>query len=287
MRLRKIAPTLATGQRLIAMVVGVGLLLLVTVSPLNALSQYYLAARSMQKVLICMIAAPFLLLACPFHVVAWGLPRGLRSSITRTFVRPSAIRQAFKVATQPGISWLVYLAIFLIWHEPSFANWSNQRAWARGAAIWTLFYASLLFWWHVTHTGFRIHRELPGWIAIAYLLGVEIPNMFTGVSIAFTETPIYSYYAEIQATLPNVNQALLGLTTIEDQMIGGGLTWVLGSIVYVSGIVLVLNKLFRREGNRPPVLPFSTEPTYRTIMPGLEHRVTQSKWKQLSDEGTD
>lgn len=286
LRMQKVLPTLASGQRLAAMVVGIGLLLIVTISPLNALSQYYLVARSMQKVLICMIAAPFLLLACPVHIIAWSLPSGARRSITRLFLRPSAIRSALKVATQSGVSWLVYLAVFLIWHEPDFADWSNQRTWTQAFAIWTLFYASLLFWWHVTHTGLRIHRELPGWITIAYLLGVEIPNMFTGVSIAFTGTPIYTYYAEVQAALPNVNRELLQLTTIEDQMIGGGLTWVLGSMVYVSSIVLVLNKLFRRERQLPPVLSLSTEPTHRTIAPGLEHRVTQSKWRQLGDEGT-
>lgn len=104
--------------------------------------------------------------------------------------------------------------------------------------------------------------------------------MFTGVSIAFSDSPIYQYYRDIQSQLPIVNQQLLRLTTLEDQMIGGGLTWVLGSAVYVTSIVMVLNKLFKKEKDLPPMLSLSTEPTDRTIAPGLEHRVQKRRWQQ-------
>lgn len=292
LRLRTIMPELATRNRMAAFLIAVGLLLAVTVSPLYALGGYYLSLRSLQKVLICMLAAPLLLLACPFHLIMWGLPHPLRQRLTRLLLRrrglrSRGLRRLIEVVTQSGIAWLIYLGVFLVWHEPSFVNWSSQQEWSRVGAIWLLLYASLVFWWHVTYTGPRLHKELPGWIIIACLIGVEIPNMFTGVSIAFSDAPIYQYYIDIQRSFPAVNEQLMGLTTLEDQMIGGGLTWVLGSAVYVTSIVMVLNKLFKREKMQPPILSLSTEPTPRTIAPGLEHRVQQSKWRQAGYDSAD
>jgi len=279
-------PALANGQRLTIFLISVGLLLLVTISPIYSLSGYYLSLRAFQKVIICMIAAPLLLLACPFHVIAWGLPTRWRKRVTQLVLRPSALRATLALTTQSGFAWLLYLSTFLVWHEPTFASWSNQYEWSRIFFPWLLFYVSLVFWWHITHTGPRIHKELPGWVMIVYLLGVEIPNMFTGVSIAFSSAPIYEYYRAVQSSLPKINAQLLNITTLEDQMIGGGLTWVIGSAVYVTSIVMVLNKLFKREKDLPPRLALDTEPTDRTIAPGLEHRVQKHRWQQAGYGGT-
>lgn len=278
-------PDLANKKRLILFLISVGLLLVVTLSPIYAISGYYLSARALQKVMVCMLAAPLLLLACPFHLVVWGLPSPLRKMATRWILRRSALRSAINLSTQSGIAWILYLSTFLIWHEPSFASWSSHYDWARMFSIWALFYVSIIFWSHITYTGPRIHKELPGWIMIVYLVGIEIPNMFTGVSIAFSETPIYQYYSDIQSRLPEVNAQFMQLTTLEDQMIGGGLTWVLGSAVYVTSIVMVLNKLFKLEEDSPPRLSLSTEPTDRTIAPGLEHRVQKHRWEQAGYGG--
>lgn len=277
---RLVKSTLANKRRLTLFLISVSLLLVVTVSPMYALSGYYLSLRALQKVIVCMVAAPLLLLACPFHVIAWGLPFHLRKIITRLVLRRSILRSIIATVTQSGLAWLLYLSAFLIWHEPTFASWSSQYEWSRIFFLWVLFYVSLIFWWHVTYTGPRIHKELPGWIMIVYLLGVEIPNMFTGVSIAFSDAPIYEYYRDVQSRLPEVNAQLMRLSTLEDQMIGGGLTWVIGSAVYVTAIMMVLNKLFKREKDLPERLVLSTEPTDRTIAPGLEHRVQKHRWQQ-------
>ena len=279
-RLSLIDPAFASTQRLTLFLVAVGLLVVATISPFYSLGGYYLSIRSLQKVIMCMLAAPLLLLACPFHIIVWGFPASLRRAITRAVLRPYTVRTVLQTVTHSGIAWMLYLATFLIWHEPTFASWSNQLEWTRTFSLWALFYVALLYWWHITYTGPRIHKELPGWVMIVYLVAVEIPNMFTGVSIAFSATPIYEYYRTIQSRLPEINEQLMQLSTLEDQMIGGGLTWVIGSAVYVTAIVMVLNKLFKREKNRPPQLVLSTEPTDRTIAPGLEHRVQQHRWQQ-------
>ena len=60
---------------------------------------------------------------------------------------------------------------------------------------------------------------------------------------------------------------------LNDQVLAGGTLWVVGSLVYISSIVLVVNRLFERHGTgRPEHLP-NWDADDRMIMPGLEHRV--------------
>ena len=69
--------------------------------------------------------------------------------------------------------------------------------------------------------------------------------MVTGVTLAFRQTPAYSYY---DGRLP-----VPGLTTMQDQMVSGGMIWFLGSIVYVGIAVALLGRVFRNfESPRPP-----------------------------------
>src|SRR5690554_1919584 len=72
-RLHRAMPALATPLRLFAFIVALSALGLALVWPLPDWSNYLLAMRSLQKALICMIAAPFFWLACPIHVIGWGL----------------------------------------------------------------------------------------------------------------------------------------------------------------------------------------------------------------------
>ena len=95
--------------------------------------------------------------------------------------------------------------------------------------------------------------------------------MMAGVTIAFSSAPLYDTYAAAQATL--TQGVPFGLDVLEDQMIGGAIIWVIGSLVYVSSIILVLNSLFRREGSEVPQPLWNWDADEKIIMPGLEHRL--------------
>jgi putative membrane protein len=96
----------------------------------------------------------------------------------------------------------------------------------------TFFATAMLFWWHVTAAGPRIHKRFPLWARIGYLAAAIPPNMLTGVAIAFANEPIYTYYT----TVPR----LFGLTVMQDQMIGGVIMWVPGSMMYIMAILVFL-----------------------------------------------
>lgn len=275
LRVRRFAPAIATPGRLLLFVASVTLMSAVHLPPLATLSEHWLWARGVQKVVLCLLAPPLFWLACPFPLIAWGLSRRWRYRLTRALLRATPVRQRCRALTHPGVTWLAFVITFLLWHDPNFVNWSMGQVWSQQAALWGLGSVALLFWWHVVQTGPRLHRRLPGWVFFAYLIGADIPNMICGVSIAFSSTPLYAHYVAARPPHP------FSLDVIEDQMVTGGIIWVAGSLAYFFSAVLVIRKLFLdNNGHAPQPFP-DWDSSERMIAPGLEHRVRQKRYQEF------
>lgn len=271
-RLQTRQPELATKPRLVLFGLSLAALAATLIGPLETWSYSLLVARSLQKVLICMIGAPLFWLACPFHVTLAGLPGTLRRRMTRLLHR-SAFGRLLRFVTQPSFTWLLFVSVFLSWHDPTLVNLVMPHPWAHRAALLVLLGAALLFWWHIVDTGPRIHGRFPDWVRFACLLGVEIPNIASGISIAFQVAPLYTYYATMHA----LAQQPFQLPLLDDQTISGGIIWVFGSLAYFSSAVLVLNKIFRDHGgNSAQPIP-NWDSDERMIAPGLEHRLLEKR----------
>ncbi len=276
-RLHIIQPSLATRTRFVLFGLSLVAVATVMISPLETWSYYLLTARSLQKILLCMIAAPLFWLSCPFHCSMWGLPANIRRGITKLLHRGSGLGRLLRGATQPGLTWLLFVSVFLSWHDPLFVNHVMPHPWWHRLALIGLFGAALLFWWHIVETGPRIHPRYPDWVRFVSLIGVEIPNIGSGLTIAFQTTALYTYYGTIQATFGHPLQ----LSMLDDQMLSGGIIWVFGSFAYFSSAVLVLNKIFgENNGNSPQPMP-NWDSDDRMIAPGLENRVIENRWRDL------
>jgi cytochrome c oxidase assembly factor CtaG len=270
-RLHRVYPRLASVGRLLAFGVALAALTVALVWPLPGWSNYLLTMRSVQKVMVAMIAPPLLWLACPVHVIVWGR-RELRGGLVALRRGKSRTAAWVRAATQPLVAWFTFVAVFLFWHDPQSVPLLVGGGWLHYIAPWLLLAAALLYWWHVVDTGPRLHRSFPTWLLIPFLIGVEIPNMVAGITIAFSVQPLYAHYATVHAQLGD----RLPLNVITDQITGGAIVWVFGSLVYIASIVLVLHRLFRREGsNAPQPLP-NWDANEKFIAPGLEERARQN-----------
>jgi cytochrome c oxidase assembly factor CtaG len=214
-----------------------------------------------------LLAAPAFHLACGYDVLLWGLPDSGRRWLRRT-VRPGApAGEGLRKATLVGGIWLAFVAVFLTWHEPGIVNWLLPHPMLHTTLLVLLALLALLFWWHVVGTGPRLHDPIAPWLVAILLVITEILNMVTGVSIAFSTQPIYSHYA-VAAVAPGRSLDVVG-----DQALAGATLWVVGSMLYVSSIVLVLNRLFIEHGQGGPAPAPDWDDDDRMIMPGLEHRL--------------
>ncbi len=270
-RLNRNRAPLATTGRLACFLAGAGALALAFLSPLVALQQELLIGKAAQQILIGLLAPPLLWLACPVHILLRALPAPARRWTVWILKDSTPSGRFIRRATHPVVLWLFALSVFLLWHEPAISNRLLAHPALYRLALWGVWITYMLFWWHPLGTGPRLRPAMPPIVGFLYIIiGGEVPNMVTGVTLAFRRTPAYDYYVD--------RFAVSGLTALQDQMISGGMIWFLGSVVYVAVAVALLGRVFRNfEPPKPP--PIAWDATERTIAPGLEHRVLGPKLK--------
>ncbi len=258
----------ANPWRLLSYWAGLVVLGVALMSPIDVLGSQLFYMHMIQHLLVVMVAPPLLLLANPFPFFLWGLPPALRAPIAHSFIRRGQVRQLLKALTGPGVVWMAFTFVYLGWHDASLYNLALRSRWAHDLEHITFFVSAVLFWWHVIGAGPRIHGRFPMGMRVAYLIAAIPPNMLAGIAIAFSEKPIYSYYT----TVPR----LWGLSVMYDQMLGGIIMWIGGSMMYIVAALILLTKLFSDEEHKPllQVADWATEEAM--IAPGLESRAESS-----------
>jgi putative membrane protein len=191
-----------------------------------------------------MIAPPLLLIANPFPFFMWGLPAGARRAVGRLFNRRSSFRRSLRSLTSPGLIWMVFVALFLGWHDPNAYNAALRNDLVHDLEHLTFFGSAMLFWWHVIGAGPRL-RSLSRGLRLAYLLATLPVTMAAGIAISFASQPIYTCYT----TVPRP----WGLTVMQDQMLGGVIMWVPGSMMYLLAALILISRLIQSEADKPPL----------------------------------
>lgn len=268
-RLRRRAAGFANLARLAVFLFAVAVTATVFLSPMNWLNAEYFFIRVAQYVFLCLFAIPAFFISCAFDVMLWGLPADGRRAVARWMRSKGRIRRTVHRATQPWLAFMLFIALFVIWYDNRIASWLLVNSLLHTASLLLLGGAAMLAWWHLIGTGPRLHTELSPWLAAIALLIIELASMSIAVPTAFSTEPIYAHYVAAFAAPGR----WLPLTIADDQALGGGLLWVGGSAVFLSSIVLILNRLFDRHGmDQSDPLP-GWDADERMIMPGLEHRV--------------
>jgi len=233
---------LATGWRLVAYWGGLTLVAIALMSPIDVLGEQLFYMHMIQHLLLVMLAPPLLLIANPFPFFLWGLPHTARRTGAGLFKTKSSFRHVLRTVTPPGIIWIVYTACLLGWHDPSAYNWALRSEWVHDIEHCTFFITALLFWWHVIGNGPHIHRRFTQMTRVVYLL-ISVPvTMLTGIAIAFSSEPIYTYYT----TVPR----LWGISIMNDQILGGVIMWIPGSMMYIIAALILVAGLVQNEADK-------------------------------------
>jgi putative membrane protein len=266
--LRKAAPgavdrgRLATSGRLVAYLGGLVILGLALMSPIDVLGGQFFFMHMIQHLLLVMIVPPLLWLASPLPFVLWGLPVSARRQVGGWLRPRSALRLRLRALTPPGIVWMLFVAALLGWHDPDAYQAALQDDLVHDLEHLTFFVTAVLFWWHVIHAAPHIHKRLPRGGRVAYVLAAVPPTMAAGVVIALSGQPIYTYYAGVPR--------LWGISVMQDQMLGGVIMWIPGSMMYILAALVLISRWLQEEEQKPP-LPESQWATEEAMVaPGLE-----------------
>jgi len=251
LRRRSIHGRLATWPKLAAYLGGMVILAASLMSPIDRLGSQLFFMHMVQHMLAIMWAAPLLLLAGPFPFILWSLPETLRVSVGSLFAHDTPVRRLWATVTRPGVTWLVFITVYLGWHDSNAYNAALYHDWVHDIEHITFFGAALLYWWPVVGPAPLVGSRLPAWGKLAYLIGTIPPNMFISVSIAFAGDVLYSYYL----SAPRV----WGFSVMQDQQLAGAIMWIPGSMMFIIAALIVLAGLFRKHET-----PHSAPPRPRT-----------------------
>ncbi len=224
LEIRKTRPALFPNWRLYCFLLGLATIWIAVGSPLDGFADALLSAHMIEHLLLMSFAPPLLLAGYPQVPLLRGLPRVVRVSIGHPLVRARWLRGVGHFVVQPVAAWLLMNTIFLLWHVPAAYDFALEHEHWHEFEHLCFLSSSILFWWPILRP-WPTSIRYSGWIMLPYLVGADIVNTALSAFLAFCGHPVYRYYVE------NPNPLHIDATT--DQMTGGVLMWVIGSIIFL------------------------------------------------------
>jgi putative membrane protein len=219
---------------------GLGLLTIALVSPLDALGATLFSAHMVQHLVLVALAAPLAVLGKPLVAVAWAVPSARRSMI-REALHALPLRWAVAALRRPIVAVALHAVALWIWHMPAL----YEAALANEVVHWlehaSFFGTSVLLW------GVLLGPACSPGLRVVYLFVTASQAVVLGALLTMAPTPWY--------TMHEAGARAWGLKLIEDQQIAGLIMWVPGGVVYLvaalsafaSWLVLAERAVKRRE----------------------------------------
>jgi len=229
---------------------GIALLLLLMMSPIEYLGDNHLFSAHM-------IVHIILLLVIPPMLISGTNPAYLEKLVKKPF-----FQKAGKIFFHPVSGWILGVGSMYVWHIPSVYYAMMQSSWLMEIQVISLLFCGFIFNWPVFSP---VHfKRLKSLESVLYLFSACVGCTILGIFIAFAPDEIYTaiytspgyvlcngpadFYSSV---LPGANQAMeilitksWGITANVDQQMGGLIMWVPACIIYISNILIALNKWY-------------------------------------------
>ena len=209
------------GQQ-IAWYVGVALIAVGLLGPLDHLAQTLLTAHMAQHLLIADLAAPFLLAGARTPVLYFIPPKSLLVKLARR----RRLRAAFRFVRRPLVALPLFVVILYTWHFAFAFQAALRHGWVHALQHESFLLGALLVWWPAIEP---MRRPMPGelWKG-GYIFAARMLSMFLGMAFIVSRHPAYSWYADTGRTH--------GLSPLSDQQLAGGLMLSVDIIVMVAAL---------------------------------------------------
>jgi cytochrome c oxidase assembly factor CtaG len=224
---------------------GIGALTLALASPIDSYSNWLFFVHMIQHLLLLLIAPPLLWLGAPMLPMLWALPRDARKVVGRLIGPGGWLARVGGFLTQSMTAAGAFALTMALWHLPQFYDKAQGRTLIHDLEHLMFFVTSLLYWWPVIHPGGG-RRRLSYGAALPYLLPPFVEGMVIGALITFSGRPIYQTYVGLTPTW--------GLSTLDDQQIGGLIMWIPGGMLFLIPLIGLLSMVFRQEEQRAQAL---------------------------------
>lgn len=215
------APT--RGQRL-AFAAGLVALFAALNGPIHDLSDSYLfSAHMVQHLLLTMLVTPLLIVGTSGSMLRPLLARPLLAGIARRITAGPAAFAIFNVT-------------LIAWHLPPLYNLAMADHGVHIVQHLCFLVTSVLMWWPLLS---RV-PELPPLsrpLQMLYICLLMIPMSIVGMIITYADEVLYPAYE----SAPRIS----GLSPHQDQLVGGLIMWIPGSLIYIAMLTIVFFKWAR------------------------------------------
>lgn len=207
-------------------------------SPLDHFADNLFSAHMVQHELLMMVAAPLVLLGAPMIPVLRGIPRPIRRKYVRPMLQARPARAALRTLSNPFAAWTIFAIALVTWHLPGPYDLGESNDVIHDFEHLSLTLAAMLFWWNVIDP-VPLKPNLSHLLRIPYAFTFGVLAMGFFAFVTLSEHPWYS------ATLQTA--PLYGLTSLEDQQIGGVFMWIAGSFIMLAAVLKDLWGVVRDE----------------------------------------
>jgi cytochrome c oxidase assembly factor CtaG len=216
---------------------GLGLLVVPLVSPLDELGdRYLLSAHMLQHVLIGDAAPAVLLVALRGPLLLFAVP----AALLRVLGRSPFARRAGGFVGRPLVALSAWALAFGVWHIPAFYDYAASHATVHALEHTSMILAGFLVWALLVDPARRNHLRRPQKLAVIaglFVLGTAIADV-----LIFSLHPLYPAYA----TQPH---RVFGLSPLHDQQLAGTVMMVEQALTLgTCAAILLIPELRRRKG---------------------------------------
>jgi putative membrane protein len=185
--------------------------------------EYLLSLHMVQHLILMMVSPPLVLLGI----------EGVRPLAGDVAPRWRAV---WSFVTRPWQATLIFNAVLLIWHIPSWYDATLTTEWIHIVEHLTFIGVGVIFWWPIVDP-MRVHhgRPVSPFVKIAMLVLAGIPPTVLGFLFCLVGTPVYSFYAAAPR--------LWGMSAVLDQQVAGVIMFGLGNVVYFVAISVIFLRL--------------------------------------------
>lgn len=230
-------PTWPVG-RTFAFLSGLGLLVIVWLSPVAGWSHTFFWAHMTQHLVTMMVAAPLLVLGAPLLLLREASPRHVRDR----YIDPALDSRVTRWLTDPIVSWLVFAGVLVGTHFSPFYDWALRNHDAELFIERPLFLAAgLLYYLPLIGSNPLPRRPSPA-VKLLSLGALMIPEAIVGAVIYFAPVVLYPTFATADRPF--------GPDPLSDQRLSGAIMWAVVMVIDTMWMMVVAAEWFDSEEER-------------------------------------
>ena len=193
----------------------------------DASDGYLFSAHMVQHLLLTLVAPPMLVMGTP----GWML----RPALSWRGVGPVA-----RWLTAPAHCFVIFNVVLAAWHLPPMYEYAMEHHAVHIVQHLCFMTAAVLMWWPVLSPLPELPR-LSYPLQMLYLFLLSIPMSLVAICIGYADHALYPFYS----SAPRI----MGITPMQDQMIGALIMWIPGGLFFFTIISIVFFRWQKVDGD--------------------------------------